>query len=395
MLERDIGGPAMTGDMTGPAEPAATAEAAAFLSVRGVGHCFGRTRVLSDVSVSAGRGEILGLLGPSGCGKSTLLRLIAGVEAHQEGRILLDGEELAGPRGAVPPEDRAIGFLPQDYALFPHLSVLDNVCFGLRGRSAAERKRRGLEALAGTSMADFAAGFPHQLSGGEQQRVALARALAPQPRLLLLDEPFANLDARLRGRLREDTLALLKRLGMTAVIVTHEPEEAMALGDRIALMDKGRIRQAGTPLALYRQPADPVVAAFFGEPNRLRVPVSAGGARTPFGVVAMADTNDGDIVEALIRPESLTLEPVPDPAPAAAAEPARGATGRVVASRFLGRITRIDVRIDTPPADRAEPPVLQVHLPGYQPATTGQPVRLHCRPEDVMVFRSPSLQVSP
>jgi iron(III) transport system ATP-binding protein len=182
---------------------------------------------------------------------------------------------------------------------------------------------------------------------------------------------------------------------MTAVIVTHEPEEAMALGDRIALMDKGRIRQAGTPLALYRQPADPVVAAFFGEPNRLRVPVSAGGARTPFGVVAMADTNDGDIVEALIRPESLTLEPVPDPAPAAAAEPARGATGRVVASRFLGRITRIDVRIDTPPADRAEPPVLQVHLPGYQPATTGQPVRLHCRPEDVMVFRSPSLQVSP
>jgi iron(III) transport system ATP-binding protein len=391
MLERDIGGPAMAGDTAGPAEPAA--ETPAFLSVHGVGHRFGRTRVLSEVAVAAGRGEILGLLGPSGCGKSTLLRLIAGVESHQEGRILLDGEELAGPRGAVPPEDRAIGFLPQDYALFPHLSVLDNVCFGLRGRSAAERKRRGLEALAGTSMADFAAGFPHQLSGGEQQRVALARALAPQPRLLLLDEPFANLDARLRGRLREDTLALLKRLGMTAVIVTHEPEEAMALGDRIALMDKGRIRQAGTPLALYRQPADPVVAAFFGEPNRLRVPVADGRAQTPFGAVPVPAAPDGDVVEALIRPESLTLEPVP--APTAAAEPAAGATGRVVASRFLGRITRIDVRIDTAPADRADPPVLQVHLPGYQPATPGQPVRLHCRAEDVMAFRSPPPQASP
>jgi len=357
-----------------PATPNAADSVAPFLEVAGVAHRFGSTRVLEAVSVSVGRGAILGLLGPSGCGKSTLLRLIAGVEELQTGRIVLDGEELAGPRGAMPPEARAIGLLPQDYALFPHLSVLDNVCFGLRNRPAAARRQRGMEALAGTGMAGFAASFPHQLSGGEQQRVALARALAPRPRLLLLDEPFANLDVRLRGRLREETLELLKRLGMTAVIVTHDAEEAMALGDRIALLDRGRVRQVDAPQTLYRRPADPVVAAFFGELNRSLVPVEDGAVATPFGPVPVAGVGEGACVAVLIRPESIGLDETGS---------AAGPAGTVIAWRFLGRFTRIDVRL----ADEAGGSrMLQVHAAGFRPAIVGQPVRLQCRREDILVF---------
>lgn len=346
----------------------------AFLEVSGVSHRFGATRVLDHVSITLGRGAILGLLGPSGCGKSTLLRLIAGVEDLQAGRIALDGEELAGSGGSVPPEGRAIGLLPQDYALFPHMSVLDNVCFGLRERSAAARHRRGMETLAGTGMAGFATAFPHQLSGGEQQRVALARALAPRPRLLLLDEPFANLDVRLRARLREETLALLKRLGMTAVIVTHDAEEAMALGDRIALLDRGRVRQTDTPTGLYRSPADPVVAAFFGELNRLTAEVRGGAAMTPFGPVPVPGMGEAVTVEILIRPESLVLNETTG---------GSGADGLVVGRRFLGRFTRIDVRLGT---GSGEAPVIQVHAAGFRPVEPGRLVRLSCAPDDILIF---------
>ncbi|NBC34109.1 MAG: ATP-binding cassette domain-containing protein [Alphaproteobacteria bacterium] len=345
------------------------------MAVSGVSHRFGATRVLDSVSVAMGRGEILCLLGPSGCGKSTLLRLIAGVEALQEGRIVLDEDELAGPGGDIPPEARAVGLLPQDYALFPHMSVLDNVCFGLHERSAADRRRHAMEALAGTGMAGFAAVFPHQLSGGEQQRVALARALAPRPRLLLLDEPFANLDVRLRARLREETLALLKRLGMTAVIVTHDAEEAMALGDRIALLERGRVRQADTPFNLYRSPADPVVAGFFGELNRLTAEVHGGAAATPFGPVPAPGFRDGERIEVLVRPESLVLDE-------ACSGP--GAAGTVAGRRFLGRFTRIDVRLLH--SDPGEAELIQVHAAGFRPVESGRAVRLSCAPEDILVF---------
>ena len=380
-------------EMRGPAEPGAAGPPVGatqepppnFLEVAGVSHRFGSTEVLRAIDVTAARGEILLLLGPSGCGKSTLLRLVAGVEDLQEGRIAVGGEELAGPTAYVRPEARAVGLLPQDYALFPHFTVLDNVCFGLRDGTAASRRARGMEALAGSGMAAFADSFPHQLSGGEQQRVALARALAPRPRLLLLDEPFANLDVRLRGRLREETLRLLKHLGMTAIIVTHDAEEAMALGDRVALMDHGRIRQIGTPDALYRTPSDPGVAEFFGESNRFACRVVDGVAATPFGRVPAPGLREGGRVDALIRPESITVERT--------SSADDGVAGRIVTSRFLGRFSRITAQIRNHVAepdeslrkDRSIDEVVAV-LAGYRPFVPGETVQLGCNTEDILLF---------
>lgn len=346
----------------------------AFLDINGVFHRYGRVDVLKGVSLEVPRGEVLGLLGPSGCGKSTLLRLIAGVEDLQAGHIALEGRELAGPTAHIRPEHRAIGLLPQDYALFPHLTVLDNVGFGVRQSSSADRHRIAMETLAMCGMAAFASSFPHQLSGGEQQRVALARALAPRPNLLLLDEPFANLDIRLRGRLREETLQLLKSLGLTAVIVTHDAEEAMALGDRIALMDQGRVRQIGSPSSLYRAPESPFVAAFFGELNRFPCQVILGQAVTPFGAVPAPGWSDGETVHIFIRPESIAIEERAD---------MHNAAATLLSSRFLGRFSRVTARLQLPRGDDLD---LVVLVAGHKPLTPGADVYLRCAIDDILVF---------
>ncbi|WP_379541978.1 ABC transporter ATP-binding protein [Teichococcus cervicalis] len=268
-------------------------------------------------------GEILCLLGPSGDGKTTLLRLAAGLEAVQQGRILIGGQMVAEKGREVPPEGRRAGFVFQDYALFPHLTVAGNVGFGLRQGSRAERAALVAEALGRVGLAGHAAAYPHMLSGGQQQRVALARALAPRPAVLLLDEAFASLDARLRERVRDDTLHVLQSAGIATLIVTHDAEEAMFMADRIALMRGGRVEQLGTPEALYLRPASRFVATFLGEVNTLPARIAGGVAETALGS-APAALPDGP-AELLLRPEGLRLLP-----------PGEGLAAEVQACRLLG-----------------------------------------------------------
>jgi len=281
------------------------------LAFVGVTHRYGASVAVDDVSFSIGAGEIVCLCGPSGCGKSTLLRIAAGLETLQYGALLLGGRVVAGKGFSEPPERRGVGLVFQDYALFPHLTILDNVCFGLSKLPAAERRRLALAALGQVGMEGHAAKYPHQLSGGQQQRAALARALAPSPSVLLLDEPFSGLDARLREQVRDETLQVLKRNGAATLLVTHDSEEAMFLADRIVLMRGGKLTQTGAPLDLYARPASPYAATFFGEVNRLTAPVRNGVVATPFGTLPAVSRADGRLLpdgvaaQILIRPEAL------------------------------------------------------------------------------------------
>jgi iron(III) transport system ATP-binding protein len=270
-----------------------------------------RGEVLRGVDLDVGPGEILCLLGPSGCGKTTLLRLASGLEPLQHGRITLGGQLIAEPGRETPPEGRGVGFVFQDYALFPHLTVEENVAFGLRFVPRGQRKWRIMDALARVGLEAFASAWPHMLSGGQQQRVALARALAPRPAVLLLDEAFASLDARLREQVRDDTLHVLQQAGIATLIVTHDAEEAMFMADRIALMNRGRIEQLGTPAELYLAPESRFVATFLGEVNRLPARLRGGQAETPIGPVALGNrrpaVEEGGAAEVLLRPEGLRV----------------------------------------------------------------------------------------
>jgi iron(III) transport system ATP-binding protein len=277
------------------------------LQLTQISHRYGAALAVDDVSLSVAPGEILCLLGPSGCGKSTLLRLCAGLERLSSGRILIDGAPVADEGLHVTPERRGVGMVFQEIALFPHLSVAANVAFGLRGVPAATVQATVAAMLARVGMAGFADAYPHTLSGGQQQRVALARALAPQPRLMLLDEPFSGLDARLRSALRDDALHLLKDAGVATVLVTHDPEEAMFMADRIALMRRGRFVQLGGPQQLYRHPVSAFAASFFGDVSRLTGVARGGWVETPFGALPAPDLADGARALVLIRPEGLKV----------------------------------------------------------------------------------------
>ena len=308
------------------------------LSLEHVSHAFGDLLAVDDLSLTMARGEVVCLLGPSGCGKTTALRVAAGLEPLQQGRVLIDGKVVAGEGRERPPEERSVGLVFQDYALFPHLTIADNVAFGLRRLSAAERRQRVAEALELVGMADSADAYPHMLSGGQQQRVALARALAPRPRVMLLDEPFSNLDARLRQQVRDDTLHVLKQGGVTTLMVTHDPEEAMFMADRIALMRAGRMVQLGTPANLYYEPAEAFAASFFGEINYLDGVVEGGEVATPFGSVGVGSLAEGTPVDVLIRPEALHLTPVDDGCPVPPHSVA------VMAARLMGRTSLVHLR---------------------------------------------------
>jgi iron(III) transport system ATP-binding protein len=259
-----------------------------------------------DLDVAAG--EILCLLGPSGCGKTTLLRLIAGFEVPDTGTVRIAGELVAGPDAWVQPDRRRIGFVFQDYALFPHLTVLQNVAFGLRRGSRAARLDRAKAVMDLVGLTIFAGRYPHQLSGGQQQRVALARALAPAPAVLLLDEPFSNLDAALRGSTRDEVRQILKRTNTTAVLVTHDQEEAMTFGDRLAVMRAGHLEQAGSAETVYARPRTAFVASFLGRTNLLRGEGHGTVARTPIGDLALARPAQGQVMLS-VRPESLHFQP--------------------------------------------------------------------------------------
>jgi iron(III) transport system ATP-binding protein len=263
---------------------------------------------VEDLTLDVASGEILCLLGPSGCGKTTLLRLIAGFEMPDEGAVRIAGAEVAGPSTWVPPDRRRIGFVFQDYALFPHLTVLQNVAFGLRGADRADRERRAAEVLDLVGLTIFSGRYPHQLSGGQQQRVALARALAPQPAVILLDEPFSNLDAALRGATRDEVRQILKRTGTTTVLVTHDQEEALTFADRLAVMRAGRLEQEGAPETVYARPRTAFVATFLGRTNLLRGEGFGHVARTALGELPLSRAVRGQVMVS-VRPETLSFRP--------------------------------------------------------------------------------------
>ena len=286
------------------------------------------------------------LLGPSGCGKSTTLRMIAGVERPDQGEIRIDGQPVFGAGAMVPPEDRSVGLMFQDFALFPHLSVAQNVAFGLKGDRAAKRARVG-ELLERVNLAGYGDKHPHQLSGGEQQRVALARALAPRPKVMLMDEPFSGLDNRLRDGIRDATLEVLKGEGAAVLLVTHEPDEAMRMADEIALMRGGRIVQRGAPYNVYNAPVDKAAAAFFSDINVIRGISRGALTETPFGAFLTPGHADGAAVEIVIRPQHLKIDfdrggRGPNPT----VQDGTAARGTVQRARYLGRESLVDFRMD-------------------------------------------------
>jgi len=293
--------------------------------------------VIDRLTFAVQRGEIFALLGPSGCGKTTSLRLMAGFERADDGHIVLDDRVLSGPHTHVPPERRGMGLVFQDYALFPHLSVVDNVTFGLRGQTKNEQREKALRALRLVGLQGFEERTPHELSGGQQQRVAIARSLAPSPRLLLLDEPFSNLDALLRQNTRSEIRGVLKQEGITSVLVTHDQEEALSFADRVAVMRHGQIEQVGTPEEVYYQPRTLFVAQFLGRTNLLFSLAQGTEADTPLGRVHLSRDASGPVLLSL-RPEHVTLD-------AAAAHPDRPHAS-IVAREFKGHDITFRVEMD-------------------------------------------------
>jgi iron(III) transport system ATP-binding protein len=313
---------------------------AARLTLEDVSRRYGETLALDRVSLDIAPSEILCLLGPSGCGKSTLLRIAAGVERPSSGRVLLDGQEAAGPNGFVPPERRGVGLMFQDFALFPHLTIRDNVAFGLKSLTRRQAKAEAHAALERVGLAHYAGEYPHILSGGEQQRVALARAIAPRPSVLLMDEPFSGLDPRLREKMREETLAILHETRATSIVVTHDAEEAMRMGDRVALMRRGRVVQTGKALEMYRAPKDILAARTFSDLNEIAARIDDGSAVTPLGRFTANGLRDGADAIVCVRQRGVRL--------LAAGE---GVPARVLDARFLGDIALVEVAVqglDTP-----------------------------------------------
>lgn len=275
----------------------------------GVTKFYGMTCAVSKVSISLAAGEILALVGPSGGGKTTFLRMIAGFESPDSGTVTLDGRTVAGPGFWVPPEDRKLGMVFQDYALFPHMTVYQNVVFALGAWSKPAKSRRVREVLEMVGLFHLADRYPHQLSGGEQQRVAMARSLAPRPVALLLDEPFSNLDLQLRLRLRGQLKGILRAGNVTSVYVTHDQEEALVMGDKVAVINGGRIEQVGTPEEMFHSPRTRYVAEFMGVADFVPGTITEDGLVTEIGTLRpQVSLSPGTLVEVLLRPDDVLLK---------------------------------------------------------------------------------------
>lgn len=350
------------------------------LEVQNLIRSFDGLRVVDDVSFSVNAGEVACLLGPSGCGKSTTLRIVAGVDMQDSGRIFVDGRLICDTAFRVPPERRAIGLMFQDFALFPHLPVSENVGFGLRGGFRGNRDRVA-ELLERVHMSRHLDSYPHELSGGEQQRVALARALAPRPRVLLMDEPFSGLDERLRDGIRDETLALLKDEGTAVLLVTHEPDEALRMADQILLMRQGRIMQQGAPYNIYNAPVDRQAAAFFSDVNILTGRVRGALTGTPFGDFLTPGVPDGSEVEIVIRPQHLKIDfDRAGHGPSPTRENGTAALARVVRARYLGRESLVEFTTDQDGIS------LTATVPGVFMPPAGTPMWLMLRRDRVFVF---------
>jgi iron(III) transport system ATP-binding protein len=350
----------------------AGATIAARLTFESVSHDYAGVPSVREVSLDIAPGEIVCLLGRSGCGKTTLLRLAAGLERPSSGRVMIDGREVSGPTAFVAPEKRGVGLMFQDYALFPHLTILANVMFGLRDlprKAAGVEARRVLGRVGLDAMVDA---YPHTLSGGEQQRVALARAIVPRPAVLLMDEPFSGLDRTLREEVREETLAILRETRATSIIVTHDPEEAMRLGDRIGLMRDGRILQIGTADELYRRPVDLVAARFFSDINEFEGTPEAGAVTTPLGRINLNGKTPAGTAIVGLRPADIAV-----------GAPATGVRGTVVARHFLGEVEHLDVAVEG-----VETPV-RVRLRGGERFSVGEEVGMTINPAAALLFAKP------
>ena len=352
------------------------------LEIRNLRRSFEGRAVVDDVSLKIMPGQVTCLLGPSGCGKSTTLRMIAGVEMQDSGTIHVDGELICDTVFRIPPERREIGLMFQDFALFPHLSVADNVGYGLRGSKASKRARVE-ELLARVDLLRFIDGYPHKLSGGEQQRLALARALAPRPRIMLMDEPFSGLDNRLRDGIRDETLSILKEEDTAVLLVTHEPDEAMRMADEIALMRDGKIVQQGAPYNVYTRPIDRAAVAFFSDANVVRAEVSGALAHTAFGRFLAPGVPDGTAVAIVFRPQHVRIDfdragkgPLPT---AADGTPARAVVER---ARFMGNESLVEFRMDHDGSS------LKATVPNVFMPTAGTVMWLTIRRDKCFVFRA-------
>ncbi|MCL0080029.1 ABC transporter ATP-binding protein [Dehalococcoidia bacterium] len=284
----------------------------AHVTLRQVSKCFGGVTAIADLTLEVNQGEFFSLLGPSGCGKTTTLRLIAGLEEPDLGTIAIGEDIVAGARW-IPPEKREVGIVFQDYALFPHMTVFKNIAFGLRWCSRQELQQRVTESLHMVDLSGIAQRYPHELSGGQQQRVALARALAPGPQVILLDEPFSNLDADLRTRIRAEVKTILAGAGATVIFVTHDQEEAFFIGDRVGVMNAGRLEQVGTPEAIFHRPATPFVAQFVGIADFIVGEVQDRAIATEIGRLPLRNGVVGaSTVTVMVRPDFIDIRPAAD-----------------------------------------------------------------------------------
>ena len=316
------------------------------LEVKNLSRSFGNLTVVDKISFQIFSGQVACLLGPSGCGKSTTLRMIAGVEKPSSGQIFVDEELTSNAHFQVPPEARSIGLMFQDFALFPHLNVQQNVYFGLAG-SKEFKEKRSLDLLERVGLAHLAFNYPHSLSGGEQQRIALIRALAPQPKIMLMDEPFSGLDDRLRDEVRDETFNLLRSEDAAVLMVTHDPQEAMKVADEIALMRDGKILQRGAPYNIYNAPVDLKALQFFSDANAIQATLNGSLADTPFGQFFAPGLSDGTDIDIVFRPQHVRIDfdrngrgPLPTASQGVAAR------GIVKRARFVGNESLIEFKMD-------------------------------------------------
>lgn len=350
------------------------------LKLDNIYHSFGTTDVVKGVSIAVEPGKLACLLGPSGCGKTTLLRIAAGLEEVQAGQVYINDQLVGDGKSGkhTPPEHRDVGLMFQDYALFPHLTIFENITYGITDRANKKDRMAWVDhAINVIGLSAVRDAYPHMLSGGQQQRAALIRALAPEPRILLLDEPFSGLDVTRRAQIREETLVLLKDTGVAAMMVTHDPEEAMFMADHILVMDEGVIVQAGTPLQTYFQPANAFVAALFGPVNRFESQVAKGIVETPIGDFETPYLDNETAVEVLIRPEGLKLLPGLE-------EESPEQLGRVLTARLLGRSSYILLEL---PARHGKPAHrIQARIPGIFLPTEGDVFRVEAGKQQTFIF---------
>ncbi|MED5396261.1 MAG: ABC transporter ATP-binding protein [Pseudomonadota bacterium] len=368
------------------------------LHVNNLSHAYDGLPIVSGVSVFVAPGEVVCLLGPSGCGKTTLLRVAAGLEVLQRGQIHIGERIVADGVGGmhVPPENRGIGLMFQDYALFPHLNVFENIVFGLPEPNP-ERIRWVDQALEQMDLTACRQSYPHTLSGGQQQRVALLRAMAPEPRVLFLDEPFSGLDTTRRARVREQTLQLLKETGVATLMVTHDPDEAMFMADRILVMNDGRVVQDGAPVEIYFEPVNGFVTALLGPVNRLDGTVEDGHVATPLGTFDANGIDNGTAVQILIRPDGIRLTlPATTPPSDSGDAPrkpalAAGKSGnssvapafRVVSARPLGRSSHVVITGHNPSGSEI---LIEARVPGVFLPEPGCEITVSVNAREAYVF---------